>query len=133
MAKQSLEEQSLETLKAGNLTKQALTTIMTRVNNHKHEIPSLEDEITLDAEHIEQGRAWLYNLAWTPTGKVRKNNPFGYREESILQAFETITLSDFYNHNSGYGDFYTPVYTVKSKQGFTFSYTLRSGGIYITG
>ncbi len=130
MAKQTLEEKSLEVFKAGNLSKQALSTILSRVNNDKHPILNIDDEITLDENHVEQGRAWLCNLAWTPTGKARKNDPFGNYELEILKTFDTITLSDFYMYPGyGYSRHYGPVYTVKGKNGDSFQYYIQAGKI----
>ena len=35
-----------------------------------------------------KGLDWLFNLRFTMRGKERKNNPFGYREQSILDDFD---------------------------------------------
>lgn len=75
-----------------------------------------EDGIEISPEQTVRGLSFLTNLWQTPKGKVRKNNPFGYREEKALETCEKIYLRGFYD-NSKYGQrpFYLPLYEVIGK------------------
>tara|TARA_R110002110_G_scaffold62000_3_gene173516 strand:- start:221 stop:1066 length:846 start_codon:yes stop_codon:yes gene_type:complete len=53
----------------------------------------------------------MLSLWKTPTGKERKNNPFGLREQDALENFEYFTLDGFKNIGRSY-DFYVPIYGV---------------------
>ena len=66
---------------------------------------------------------WLFNLRFTSSGKERKNNPFGYREQEILENFERFELAGFYD-TSRYGgvSYYIPIYDVCTKDGWCFQY-----------
>lgn len=68
--------------------------------------------LPLSRDYQEQGIKWLKNLYKTPTSKERANNPFGYREQAVLDQPDeciTIMLTDFYSAN---GRWHTPVYDV---------------------
>ena len=45
----------------------------------------------INRESSRQGRKWLRNLAWTPTGRLRKRNPFHARHLALL-AFDVNDL-----------------------------------------
>ena len=47
-----------------------------------------------------KGFDWLFNLRFTARGKERKNNPFGYREQSILDDFDRFELAGLYDNYS---------------------------------
>lgn len=93
-----------------------------------------EDYTQLAPEQVKQGVKWLQNLWKTPTGKERKNNPFGYREQDVLYGDElTIELRDYYDV-SRYGQppYYIPLYEVSSSGG-SFEYYVSGGQIHIVG
>ena len=80
------------------------------------------NEVMITPEQTKKGLDFLKNLWKTPTGKERKNNPFGYREQKALETFEYFTLDRFKNLGTGY-DWYVPVYTVHGDTGyFTYYY-----------
>lgn len=94
--------------------------------------------IALAPEQVQKGFDWLKNLWVSPTGKERKNNPFGYREQDALGNPGTIELSGYYNAGNRYRDFFVPLYDVsgKSKTGesfYGFQYYVSGGEIHIVG
>lgn len=74
-----------------------------------------DKELTLTAEQNNKGIEFLKSQRFTPNGKERKNNPFGYREEAILDGFTHFTLYSFYNAGNAYHDFYLPIYLCHGK------------------
>jgi len=56
-----------------------------------------DKELTLSPEQNKKGYDFLQDQRTTPNGKERENNPFGYREEAILDNFSHFTLYSFYN------------------------------------
>lgn len=91
------------------------------------------EEILLTPEQTEKGYKFLYNLAYTPIGKVRKNCPFGYRELDTLEGENKgFTFDGFYNATSKYGCDYIPLYTFFSSNG-SFQYYYLGGEIHIVG
>jgi len=84
---------------------------------------------SITPEQTTKGLDWLFNLRFTMRGKERKNNPFGYREQSILDDFDRFELSGLYDvksypitlsvhdkHN------YKPIYKVIASDGGYFEY-----------
>ena len=71
-----------------------------------------------------KGFDWLFNLRFTARGKERKNNPFGYREQSILDDFDRFELSGLYDDSDGYNGFHNfkPIYKVIASDGESFDY-----------
>ena len=122
----------------GALPEQTLHLILRRLNEGKlkpSDVPFPDDGegIPLTPEQVEKGRAWLVDQWKTPTGTERKNNPFGYREQAILEKFDTIVLKDFYDA-SRYGGkpYYLPYYEVLGDN-TSFEYYVGGGKINILG
>jgi hypothetical protein len=78
----------------------------------------------IGAEQERKGLDWLNNLRRTPMGKERKNNPFGQREEEVLDNFKRFEWVDVVDTSSPYSDFkfYIPVWRVIAKDGSSFDY-----------
>ena len=89
-------------------------------------------ELSLSLDQQDKGYEFLLGQWKSPTGKERKNNPFGYREQAILENYKEIKLSSLYNAGNAYTNFYLPLYTVYSKDGMGFEYYY-NGEINITG
>lgn len=89
-------------------------------------------ELFLSQNQQDKWYEFLMNQWRTPTGKERKNHPFGYREEEILNNFYEIRLSSLYNAGNAYHNYYIPLYTVYSKDGAGFEYYY-NGEINIVG
>ncbi|GAG29485.1 unnamed protein product [marine sediment metagenome] len=130
----------------GYLTEREVLLLKNRLNGvnkagFKHsEIPFPEEGegFSLTPQQIEKGRYWLVNQWKTPRGTERKNNPFGYREQHVLEEFETIKLVDFVDKANYYQNqygirAYQPYYRVEGKDGSTFEYLVWSGQCQILG
>jgi len=86
----------------------------------------------------KQGFDYLMNLWKTPLGKERLNNPFGFREETILKDFDHFELREFRDTATSFAQdrgihYYNPIWTVVSKSGDEFDYYWTGDGINITG
>lgn len=92
----------------------------------------MPSNLSLSAGQNQKGYDFLMKCWKTDTGKERKNNPFGYREQHILENFSHFELSSFYNAGNAYRDFYLPLYFCVSKDGSTFEYYY-NGKVNITG
>lgn len=87
----------------GAITEREVLLLKKRANNGDNEAanfyPGCDIEIEVTEEQSAKGYKWLMNLYKTPTGKERKNNPFGYREMNILDNYkgERFQFVGFYN------------------------------------
>lgn len=88
------------------------------------------EELELTPEQNEKGHKFLQELRFTPTGKERLNNPFGYREENILDNFSHFTFCGFYSER---GTYYIRMYNCYSKNGNCFQYYYAGGEMNIIG
>lgn len=88
--------------------------------------------LQLSTAQNKKGYDFLMSLRFTPTGKERVNNPFGYREQNILDNFSHFELNSFYNAGNAFVDFYMPLYECVSKDGGGFEYYY-NGKINIVG
>lgn len=91
-----------------------------------------DNEIELSKDQSEKGLKWLKNLWKSPTGKERSNNPFGYREEKIIENFSGFYLRGFYDAGNAYRSFYVPLYMVAGDD-TTMEYYVSGGKIHIVG
>lgn len=119
----------------GYITEREILVLKARMNRGEevdlHKIH--EDGMDITPEQTKKGYDWLMNQWKTPRGMERKNNPFGYREENILDNFERFEITDFYNIGNIYHNYYVPVYTVYAKEGGYFEYILKGGEVSIIG
>jgi hypothetical protein len=80
---------------------------------------------SITPEQTKKGLNWLSAVRFTATGKERKNNPFGYREETILDSFKRFELTGLYDdYHYPYGDRhnYKPIYRVVADDEAYFDY-----------
>lgn len=118
------------------LTEQEVKLLLRRLNAKKISFGDLPENFQdgdgweLTTEQFQKGRDWLLNRWKTPSGVERKNNPFGYREEAILEKATSIDLKDFYPQ--GMSGYLLPVYRVNSSEG-SFEYVVSAGEIIIIG
>lgn len=116
-----------EILSNGVITEKDLNLLKSRLNRRLCEYDDIEPIILnygvkLDNEQITKGINWLRNLYKTPAGKIRKFNPFGAREISVLESEDIkIDLCGFYDTGRYGGRNYQPEYTVYSNGG-SFDY-----------
>ena len=122
-------------------TESSISSFRSLMNGRKNTNLTDEEKITLfyifeeyapysiTPAQTTKGFDWLFNLRFTARGKERKNNPFGYREESILDDFDRFELSGLYDvksypitlsvhdkHN------YKPIYKVIASDEGSFEY-----------
>jgi len=92
-----------------------------------------DKELDLSGDQTKKGYSFLMKQWKTDSGKERKNNPFGYREQAILENFRDFTLKSLYD-NSKYGQspYYLPLYSCNSKDGNSFEYYY-DGKVHIVG
>jgi hypothetical protein len=117
------------------LTEREVNLLLRRLNSGMIKASQLRrGGYALTPDQVRKGREWLMNLWVTPTGAERKNNPFGYREEAILETFKTIRLADVVDTSlyRATRRFYVPVYEVVGKDD-SFMYYLSGGKINIVG
>ena len=122
-------------------TESSISSFRSLMNGRKNTNLTDEEKITLfyifeeyapysiTPAQTTKGLDWLFNLRFTMRGKERKNNPFGYREQSILDDFDRFELSGLYDvksypitlsvhdkHN------YKPIYKVIASDEGSFEY-----------
>lgn len=115
------------------ITEREVLLLKRRANNGDDEAanfyPGCGAEIEVTEEQSAKGFAWLMDLYKTPTGKERKNNPFGYREMNILDNYKGERFQFVGFHNEGYRwhDYYFPIYSLCGMKYYVNS----EGGIQI--
>jgi len=128
----------IDDFKKDVLTERDVALLMRRINSGKikpkdlfEAIPLLDsgEGLGLTKEQQEKGRKWLVNQWKTPSGVERKNNPFGYREQDVLENFKEIRLRDFYSER---GNYYYPYYEVIGGDS-SFEYYVSGGQVHILG
>lgn len=120
----------------GYITEKDLRWVIQTVNREGYESVfkgenALSLPISLSPVQIKKGFDWLWAQYKTPTGKERKNNPFGCREEEILENFKTIEFSNLTNQGF-HGSYYLPCYAVYDAEDDGFEYYVDGGKINIT-
>ncbi len=79
--------------------------------------------VDLTADQNKKGIDFLMNQWKTPKGIQRKNSPFGYREEAVLENFTGFELAGFYDISKWGGRSYLiPLYNCVGKNGDAFQY-----------
>lgn len=121
-------------LNKDTLTEAEVNLLMRRINSKKinpQDIPHFQDGegYKLTDSQIAKGKAWLIDQWKSPTGRERVNNPFGYREEQILEKLREIRLKDVYSER---GNFYIPLYEVLGDD-TSMEYYVLGGKISIVG
>lgn len=109
-----------EILSTGVISEKDLNLLKSRLNHNLCDYDDLEplflDYIALSDDQTAKGINWLRNLYKTPTGKIRKSNPFGAREISVLESENIkIDLCGFYDAGRYGCQNYIPNYCVYSE------------------
>lgn len=124
------------------ITEKQINLIGRRLNNNKElgkELQKLFDLATdegveVEASQAQKGFDWLMNLYKTPTGAIRKNNPYGYREMDALDSGIKAFTYDGHIDMGSYGNpWFAPLYTFIGKNGGSFQYYVRGEKIQIIG
>lgn len=99
-------EQIFEEIKTqGYITEQQISLLKRRGNHQNEDIfdyslldaGQFEYGVPITPEQNEKSIKFLRDLAYTPTGKTRKNCPFGYRELNIISTSSEFRFKGFYN------------------------------------
>jgi len=126
----------LAIIDSGHIEEGQLISLKSFLNKNKENrtliFEAMQDKnLTLSAAQNQKGFDFLMNQWKTPTGKERLNNPFGYREQAILENFSHFELKDWYNAGNAYHDFYLPLYEcIGNETSFEYYY---NGKVNIVG
>lgn len=121
-------------LKRKVITEQEVNLICRRLNHKVYtweDVKNLQD-LKITPQQTHKGLTWLKNKGWTPRGIVRKNTPFGYREEQAIETFKEFRLNSFTNRGNMYIDYWRPVWDVLGNKN-SFQYVVESGTASIIG
>lgn len=136
-AKESTEDMWARICEADEITEREINLLNRRLNAEgrdtlDYDLMKNRYDLALTDEQERKALAWLNNQWKTSTGKERKNNPFGYREEQILENATDVTFVQFHNAGNRYADYFIPVYRVYSNDG-SFEYYVQGGEVNIVG
>lgn len=120
------------------LTEQQIKLLQRRLNDKKIKEEDIfgddfDKSKLITAEQTTKGLNWLDDKRRTPKGKERLNNPFGAREEEILDNFDHFELKEFFDSGNQFVSFKIPLWEVVSKDGQSFEYHSQGGKVNITG
>lgn len=122
-------------VKRGTITEKEIHLITRRMNNgEKIDIQEIWDNpVKCEQSQAEKGLNWLNNLRKSPAGRERKNNPYGYREEDILDNFSFFEFCGVYDcARYGQRSYYLPLYNCCGNDN-SFQYYVSGGEINIIG
>jgi hypothetical protein len=120
-----LKKEIQEINQRGFILEKEIIRFKNRLNMGKIQLTDFDDEleefrllpgVLLSPEQNKIAIEFLRDKLVSPTGMIRKNNPFGFREEIILKNFTYCTLQGFYRCYR-YNNTYHPIYQVKSDNG----------------
>lgn len=120
------------------ITEQQLNLLKRRLNDDKIKQKDIFGEnfdkiFLLTPEQTKKGLDFLENQRRTPTGAERKNNPFGAREEAVLDNFDRFEVNQFFDAGNQFVKSNVPQFTVVAKDGSTFEYHFSRGKVNIIG
>jgi len=125
----------IEPFNKSELSEKEVHLLMKRINDGRikpSELPHFTDGegYGLSDAQVKKGLDWLRNLWKSPRGVERKNNPFGAREQAILDdKGASIRLRDVYSER---GNYYYPYYEVTGDN-TSFGYYVSGGEVHILG
>ena len=107
--------------------------LMRRMNADKEviNIDSIWDSPKTLEDH-EKGLKYLLNQWKTPKGKERLNSPFGYREQAILENFDSFELAGTYDIGNMNFKHHVPLWNVCGNDN-KFQYHMSGGTVNIVG
>ena len=74
------------------ITEQEINLLKNRSNKLNFDVWDYNiEDVQVTNEQMQKGFTWLVNLYKSPTGKERKNNPFGYREIEVITSMQKGT------------------------------------------
>jgi len=120
------------------ISEQELNLLKRRLNNGKIQQEDIfgndfDKTFLLTPEQTKKGLDFLNNQRRTPRGIERKNNPFGAREEDVLDNFDRFEVNEFFDAGNQFVKFNVPLFRVVAKDGSSFEYHFSSGKVNIIG
>lgn len=118
----------LDILKTGTIKESEIVSMRSLMSKDKDAATIIfgewpEDGLTISEDQNKKGYDFLMDQWKSKTGKERKNNPYGYREQEILENFSHFTLASLYDASTyGQSAYYLPLYDCHSKDGNSFEY-----------
>ena len=121
-----------EVASRGYISEREILTIKSRMNRGDFSGLDLfqNGPVAISSEQTAKGLYWLLDQWRGKSGKERKNNPFGLREQAALETFKRFELVDFIDGGNAYVSFYLPVYRVIGA-GASFDYYVSGGACEI--
>lgn len=117
------------------ISEQEISLIKERLNSGVYTAENVNeiDNKRLTSEQNEKGYKYMYGLYKSPTGKERINNPYGEREQEVLNNYSHFELVSWSDEGNQFYKSYTPIYLVVAKDGSSFEYIMTGGKIKIIG
>jgi len=117
------------------ITEREIKLIGRRLNNDNplddmaelHDQATYGEGLTLTEEQNDKGYTWLMDKWITPRGIERKNNPFGTREQAVLEDFSHLRYDGHFDAGNAHVSWYVPLYTAIAHNGGTFQYYVKAG------
>ena len=125
-------------LKQTFLTEREINLLCRRANAPETKSETLDalnkfESWKITPEQTQKDLDWLNDQRRTPRGVERKNNPFGTREDGVLNEFAYFTFDGLIDAGNQYHNWYAPLYSVHGRDGVSFQYVIKGGGIEIIG
>jgi hypothetical protein len=122
-----------EVAEKGLITEKQISLLKLRSNKEQKNLYDLfDEEIQCTTEQTKKGLEWLLNKWKTPKGAERKNNPFGYREQNVLEDENAKAYFNGFYNAGRYNVFFIPIYEITGN-GTSFEYIVEGGEIKIIG
>ncbi len=120
-----LTQKYLDILKSKKITNNEIIALCSLINSNKigieekreiiHSI-SIDNPLKLTPEQNKKGYDFLMDQWKTSKGIERKNNPFGYREQKILEKFTDFELIGLYDAGNYLHSHYIPLYACNGNE-----------------
>ena len=133
MKTQSNEQIFAKIAKNGEITERQILLLKNRSTRMQKDVMNYDlldaNDIKVTEEQGEKGLNWLKKLQ-----RKRKNNPFGYRENEIINnaTAKDFTFRGFYDAGNGWRSYFLPIYELNGMKYIAY-YGNRNEPIYIIG
>jgi hypothetical protein len=117
----------LDIIERGNIEEREIISMKSLMGKNRDAANVLNSAVAnnplrLSKAQEEKGITFLLDQWKTGRGVERKNNPFGYREQEVLENFSHFELAGFWNAGNQHVTFYLPLYNCIAKDGSAFQY-----------
>lgn len=117
MKTQSNEQIFAEIAKNGEITERQILLLKNRSTRMQKDVMNYDlldaNDIKVTEEQGEKGLNWLKKLQ-----RKRKNNPFGYRENEIINnaTAKDFTFRGFYDAGNGWRSYFAPIFELNGME-----------------